>query len=168
MLGSGASRKQIARTLNVAYERGLLSEETFTYRFDQLLSERLIDPRRLIGDLSLRRAGGWQTGLLAALTAMRRALPAMAPDARDEVLLALDWTGSTEELLVGRHQGCDVVLDDETVSRQHARLVFRDGEWLLFDLASKNGSIVNGTRTDRCSLVPGDHLVLGEAHLRID
>jgi hypothetical protein len=28
VLGSGASRKQIARTLNVAYERGLLSEET--------------------------------------------------------------------------------------------------------------------------------------------
>lgn len=56
MLGPGASRRQIARVLNTAYADGLLSEETFAHRLDQVLGERLIDPLRLIGDLSPRSA----------------------------------------------------------------------------------------------------------------
>jgi hypothetical protein len=165
MLGSGASRKQIARTLNVAYEHGLLSEETFTYRFDQLLGERVIDPSRLIGDLTLRRAGAWHARLLAAIGQL---FSAEVPVRRDECLLALDWIGATDQLLLGRHHSCDVVLDDPTVSRLHARLAFRHGKWVLNDLASTNGTIINGVRLERCTLRPGDHLVLGEAHLRID
>lgn len=156
--------------MNVAYEHGLLSEETFTYRLDQLLGERLIDPRRLIGDLSFRRAGSWRTRLAAELVALRRSLldreVPVAPD--EEVLLALDWEGAAGELLVGRHHACDVVLDESSVSRQHARLVFRDGSWVLQDLESTNGTVVNGVRVGRCALRPGDHVVLGEAHLRID
>jgi hypothetical protein len=158
VLGSGASRKQIARTLNVAYEHGLLSDETFTYRFDQLLGERLIDPSQLIGDLTLRRAGAWHARLLAWIQQLFSR----------ECLLALDWTGATGQLMVGRHHSCDVVLDDPTVSRLHARLAFRDGKWVLHDLASTNGTLINGARLDWCTLQPGDHLVLGEARLRID
>jgi hypothetical protein len=167
VLGSGASRKQIARTLNVAYEHGLLSEETLSYRLDQLLGGSLIDPRHLIGDLSLRRAVGWRDRLRAVVAALR-APPSGDVAPTDEFLLALDWTGFTEQLLVGRHHACDVVLDEPSVSRQHARLVFRDGKWVLQDLESTNGTIVNGVRVGRCSLLPGDHLALGEAHLRID
>jgi hypothetical protein len=164
VLGAGASRRRIARALNAAYVDGLLSEETFTYRLDQLFSDRLIDPRRLIGDLSFRRAAGWRDRLLASLRQATRQLP----QPQDEDLLALDWTGGTPELLVGRHHGCDVVLDDLTVSRKHARLTFRDGSWVLHDLESTNGTIVNGVPVGRCALRPGDHLLLGEARVRID
>ena len=142
----------------MAYERGLLSEETFTHRFDQLLGERLIDPSRLIGDLTLRRTGAWHARLLTAVQQLFSR----------EFLLALDWTGATDQLLLGRHHSCDVVLDDPTVSRLHARLVFRHEEWVLHDLGSTNGTIINGARLERCTLRPGDHLVLGEARLRID
>jgi pilus assembly protein CpaF len=71
-------------------------------------------------------------------------------------------------LLVGRHHACDVVLPESSVSRRHARLVFRDGTWVVQDLESTNGTIVNGVRVGRCALRPGDHLILGDAHLRID
>lgn len=163
--GSGASRRRIARTLNAAYANGLLSEETFTARLDQLLSEPLIEPRRLVGDLSFRRAAGWRARLA---TALRRRRAVVAAPAQDEVLLALDWTGASAELVVGRHHSCEVVLDEPSVSRRHARLVFRDGTWVLQDLESTNGTIVNGTIVGRCALRPGDQLILGYARLRID
>ena len=170
MLRHGASRKQLVRTLNAAYADGLLSEETLSGRVDQVLRSRLIDPRRLIGDLTFRGSGGWRTALAAPLTVLVRfvRMPHASSPRDADVLLALDWTGGGGELIVGRHRDCDVVLSNPCVSRQHARLVFRDGNWILQDLASTNGTIVNGVRVGRCALRPGDRLILGEERLRID
>lgn len=84
------------------------------------------------------------------------------------MLLALDWTGSTQELLIGRHHSCDVVLNEPTVSRWHARLIFRDGVWILHDLGSKNGTVINGLRIARCEVRPADRLLVGGQLLRID
>ena len=86
----------------------------------------------------------------------------------DLTLLALDWTGEQEELLVGRHRDCDVVLADPTVSRQHARLVFRASRWIIQDLQSTNGTVLNGNRIGRSELHPGDHLILGHERLLVD
>lgn len=83
-------------------------------------------------------------------------------------MLALDWSGATDELLVGRHPSCDVVLADPTVSRRHARLRFRDGTWALQDLESTNGTTINGLRVGRCQLRAGDRLMLGDQHLTVD
>jgi hypothetical protein len=166
VLGAGASRRQIAHTLNAAYANGLLSQETFSHRLDQLLEARLVDPLRLIGDLNLRTAGpGWRATLITAVVARARRLRSPGPAA---VLLALDWDGSQGELLLGRHQSCDVVLSDPRVSRRHARMFFRDGRWLLQDLQSTNGTTVNGVRVGRCEVRPGDRLVLGNEQLQID
>jgi hypothetical protein len=158
------------RALNAAYGDGLLSQDTFSRRLDQLLTEQVIDPARFIGDLSFRQAMDWRARVSAALAAAGQALGVLpvryAPS--HEVLLALDWTGARNELLVGRHHACDVVLSETSVSRQHARLVFRDGNWVLQDLESTNGTIVNGVRVGRCALRPGDHVELGAACLRID
>ncbi|MGO9750395.1 MAG: FHA domain-containing protein [Solirubrobacteraceae bacterium] len=71
-------------------------------------------------------------------------------------------------MLLGRHRGCDVVLSDLSVSRRHARLIFRDEKWVLQDLASTNGTVVNGRRVGRCELRPGDRVLIGEERLRID
>jgi pSer/pThr/pTyr-binding forkhead associated (FHA) protein len=83
-------------------------------------------------------------------------------------LLALDWAGGCDELLVGRHLQCDVVVSHPSVSRTHARLSFRDGHWVLRDLDSTNGTRVNGRRVGRCRLEPGDRLSLGSADLLVD
>jgi predicted component of type VI protein secretion system len=84
------------------------------------------------------------------------------------VLLALDWGGDCHELLIGRHSSCDLVVSDPSVSRRHARLVFRDHGWILQDLDSTNGTRVNGVRVGRSELRPGDRLAIGEARLTID
>jgi hypothetical protein len=168
MVRAGASRRRIARSLNAAYAGGLLSENTFVTRLDYLLRSRLIDPFLLLGDLSFRR-GGQSTAmsiktLLGRVMTRRRNVHHGEPS----VLLALDWSGETTELLIGRHAGCDVVLSRDTVSRRHARLVFRDGKWIIHDLKSTNGTVVNGNYVGRCELCPGDRLVLGEDCLAID
>lgn len=48
------------------------------------------------------------------------------------------------ETILGRHPECDVVLDAGAVSRQHAKVVLTDGEYLLADLNSRNGTFLNG------------------------
>jgi hypothetical protein len=166
----GTSCQQLARALNAAYADGLLSENTLSHRLDQLFGSRLVDPVRLVGDLTWRARSGWRTTVRHALTAAVRKVGGIVVDRVDvdPVLLGLDWTGAQEELLLGRHPGCDVVLSDPGVSRRHARLFFRDGAWVVQDLDSTNGTIVNGVRVGRCALRPGDQLVLAGEHLTID
>jgi hypothetical protein len=48
------------------------------------------------------------------------------------------------EIAVGRDPDCDVVLDDDRVSRRHASLVSDGTAWSITDLASKNGTLVDG------------------------
>ena len=169
MLGQGASRRQIARVLNAAYADGLLSEDTFTQRLDQALGARLVDPVRLIGDLSARAPQSWRARLNRTVSGVESFLSGLgSKGVRRDFLLALDWSGGQRELIVGRHHGCDVVLSDPSVSRLHARLVFRDGSWVLQDLESTNGTLVNGVPVGRCALRPGDRLALGDQRLRID
>jgi hypothetical protein len=167
----GASRRRIARTLNAAYADGLISEATFLHRVDQLLQSCVIDPPELIGDLNLRGAErGIRVRLSARVSAaVRRYERAITGHAQQQrALLALDWSGGQQELLVGRHHACDVVLSNLSVSRKHARLVFRDGSWVLQDLGSTNGTVVNGVNVGRCELRPGDRISLGDEHLQID
>lgn len=169
MVHAGSSRRRLARSLNAAYAGGLLSEDTFVARLDQLLRSRVIDPSSLVGDLSFRR--GDRSAAVRIRTLLGRLVPAQLRHVRPDepsTLLALDWSGETTELLVGRHVACDVVLSGDTVSRHHARLVFRDGKWIVHDLESTNGTAVNGTYVGRCELCPGDRLVLGEECLAID
>lgn len=55
------------------------------------------------------------------------------------------WTLDRDELLIGRAPECDVVVPDRQVSRYHARVRRSSSGYLLEDLASKNGTHLNGT-----------------------
>ena len=155
------------RTLNAAYGDGLLSQQTLVQRLDLLFGSELVDPAGLVGDLTLRRPRQARPGVRdRVLAALRRALELTEPTPPQ--LLALDWTGTRDELLVGRHDACDVMVGHPSVSRKHARLSFRDGHWVLRDLDSTNGTRVNGKRVIRCRLEPGDRLSLGSADLLVD
>ncbi|MEM7678677.1 MAG: sigma 54-interacting transcriptional regulator, partial [Myxococcota bacterium] len=72
-----------------------------------------------------------------------------------------------QSLTVGRRPPADVVVDDTSLSRQHARFTWEeDGVWLE-DLDSTNGSMVNQKRVTRALLVPGDTASLGAVPVRI-
>jgi serine phosphatase RsbU (regulator of sigma subunit)/pSer/pThr/pTyr-binding forkhead associated (FHA) protein len=49
-----------------------------------------------------------------------------------------------EAAILGRHPECDIVLEAASVSRQHARIVNVDGNFMIEDLASRNGTYLNG------------------------
>jgi hypothetical protein len=159
----GARRRQLDETLRAAYSEGLLSESTFVARLDQVLGEATVDPRRLIGDLTLGAARG--PGATARRLASR---VAMWPARRSIPLLALDWTGATERLLIGRAPEADIVLDDGSVSRRHAELMWRGGTWVIHDIGSKNGTALNGRPIERAQLRPGDFVRFAKQTFRID
>ncbi|HET9719162.1 MAG TPA: FHA domain-containing protein [Solirubrobacteraceae bacterium] len=148
----------------------MISQRTLAIRLERVLGARLIEPERLVGDLHLRpRAAGMRDRLLQTMTTVIGRLGAPVGRAQDPLpLLALDWGCEPQELLVGRSSCCDLVLSHPTVSRRHARLIRRDGCWVLQDLGSTNGSHLNGRSVGRCQLRPGDELWLGEARLRVD
>lgn len=62
---------------------------------------------------------------------------------------------------IGRAEGADLRLDDELVSSAHARLVDDNGAVYLFDLASSNGTLVNGRSIVRVALERGDLVRIG-------
>jgi serine phosphatase RsbU (regulator of sigma subunit) len=73
---------------------------------------------------------------------------------------------SKERVTVGRARGCDVFLPDQWLSRQHAEIRRRNGEYYVADLESKNGTLLNGERVaDERRLRHGDVIALGEHHL---
>jgi hypothetical protein len=165
---AGQSRRHMADVLNAAYGDGLLSEHTLAHRLEVLFGSMVVEPAALVGDLTLRSPRRALAETLERAAHTVRRVAGLTGDQTPPVLLALDWTGTEEELVVGRHPACDVVLDDLSVSRRHARLTFRDGNWVLCDLSSTNGTRLNGRPVVRCRLLPGDVLRLGDAPLQID
>lgn len=66
---------------------------------------------------------------------------------------------------LGRRLDCDIVLGDRRVSRRHAQLRWRLGRFVLFDLGSTQGVLVNGHRITEAVLEPGDVFSLGGAEI---
>ena len=70
-----------------------------------------------------------------------------------------------ERLTIGRRPDSDVFLDDVTVSRDHAILVRRSGDYYLDDCGSLNGTYVNRRRIESHRLADGDELQVGKYKL---
>ncbi len=70
-----------------------------------------------------------------------------------------------DRMTVGRRPDADVFLDDVTVSRDHALVVKRGGEFYLDDLGSLNGTYVNRHRIESHRLADGDELQIGKYKL---
>jgi len=67
---------------------------------------------------------------------------------------------------IGRDSDNDIVLADSAVSRQHARVSFQEEKWVLEDLGTANGTILNGLRVDKKTLTSGDIFKIGEFSFR--
>lgn len=69
------------------------------------------------------------------------------------------------EAVIGRDDTCDLVLNHESVSRNHARLVVRPDGVLVEDLDSTNGIRYLGKRIERAVLKPGSRIGIGECSI---
>lgn len=70
--------------------------------------------------------------------------------------------------VIGRSSHADLVIPDRSLSRQHAKLVFRDGAWMIEDLGSRNGTMVNRRRIAEPTVLRiGDIVALGASTVTV-
>ena len=73
-----------------------------------------------------------------------------------------------EEMTVGRAAGCQIVLDDTYVSQLHTRIFQRDGQLMVDDLGSTNGTYLNNRKvTGPMMMNRGDKLRVGQTVMEI-
>jgi len=70
----------------------------------------------------------------------------------------------SEPLVIGRKNG-ELLLDDPLVSGTHAQLVFRNDGWVVQDLGSTNGTMIDGRLVRDAQLRPGAELAIGSHRL---
>src|SRR6185436_9410154 len=71
-----------------------------------------------------------------------------------------------ESITVGRAPTNAIVVKDERCSRNHAEVFQSQGQWMLRDLDSRNGTLVDGQRIQHdYHLQPGEIIRIGNSHL---
>jgi pSer/pThr/pTyr-binding forkhead associated (FHA) protein len=89
------------------------------------------------------------------------------PQMRIQLLVVLGRTLIHEANLrrptinIGRDARQDLAIDDPSVSRQHCQICFEQGDYILRDLGTSNGTTLNGRASVAEKLLPGDEIGIG-------
>lgn len=122
---------------------------TSTQRFaDDLID----DPKEGLDEEELSAVASLPAG--SALLIVKR-----GPSEGSRFLLDIDLTTA------GRHPNAEIFLDDVTVSRKHAEFSRSEGQFSVTDLASLNGTYLNGKRVESVPLSDGDEVQVGKFKL---
>ena len=133
------------------------------------IATRMAQPKGadLVADAPEVEAGA--TMIYKPRTPAPEAQPAPAPSPEREVVtLVVNGKAhdvAKQRVTIGRAKDCDVRLRDPNASRLHAELRQEGTAYWLVDLGSTNGVEVNGTRTKRAKLEPGDTITVGSTNL---
>lgn len=74
-------------------------------------------------------------------------------------LAGQQWTVDEDPFIVGRGSDCSIVLPERQVSRHHIKITRENGQYVLHDLESKNGTHLNGVQVNgRAPLQDGDEI----------
>ncbi len=72
----------------------------------------------------------------------------------------------TETITLGRASDCTIPIRDRFLSRHHAEVVRLEGQWIVRDCGSVNGTLLNGSRLSAPTpLKPGDRIGLGDSEV---
>jgi pSer/pThr/pTyr-binding forkhead associated (FHA) protein len=128
-------------------------------------------PPKLVPAAPRRAAAAATTGSRSRRQ-QRKAAKAQAAEPRLVVLEPLEQRGRSfplgTEVTVGRAAGCQITLDDTYASQIHARVFQRDGQYLVEDLGSTNGTYLNRHKVAGPMLVhAGDRLQIGNTVLEL-
>jgi pSer/pThr/pTyr-binding forkhead associated (FHA) protein len=72
-----------------------------------------------------------------------------------------------DEIIIGRDSGNDIQIDNEAVSREHARIIRGPNFYLIEDLNSTNGTFVNGKKINKKFLQKVDEILIGKHSLQV-
>lgn len=165
---SDAERDRVVGVLREGAAEGKLSHDTFLRRMElALIASRPEDLQALTADLYTEgnlshRVIGAVSGVSAFFVRLRRAWHA------EKLPPLLFPEPGPYPLRIGRDPGNGLRLSHESVSRLHAELTFQKRGWMLRDLGSTNGTIVNGRRVT--GVVPvrdGDMVGFGQMCFRL-
>jgi len=70
-------------------------------------------------------------------------------------------------IVIGRVSDVDILMLDEKVSRKHAKISTHRGQVFIEDLASRNGTFVNGARIRSTELKEGDQILIGTSTMKL-
>jgi hypothetical protein len=152
---SDQQRESTVGFLRWCYTAGYISHATLEWRIERALeahTEAELDG--LVDDLP-RHARRRLVERLRRLLAR----PAAPRVVRPPALVGDD------RFVIGRSASANLVLRDPTVSRRHAELRRAGPSWLIVDLGSTNGTLVNGFRVQRARLREDDVVLLGSSRL---
>lgn len=113
--------------------------------------------------LRLEDGGEFREDVLAAVRAAVQPTLVVMTGARVGTRTRVSGT-----MLVGRDPEADLVLPDAGVSFRHARVEDRGDTWAVVDLASTNGTQVNGARVTDAAIGAGDRLTFGATLVRFE
>ena len=127
---------------------------------------------QIAAQTTVRQPVDQQTAQLAAPSDSPLALPGTRTARL--VAVAGPYAGRTfvlkpGETRIGRESTADIALStDNTVSRNHARIVEEAGGYVIYDEGSTNGTFVNGARVSRRELANADVVQIGSTKLRFE
>jgi len=73
-----------------------------------------------------------------------------------------------DRLILGRREGCDIVLNFANISGQHCRMTIEQGYWFIRDLGSRNGTKVDGRAIVRKRLDPHCRISFAKHEYKIE
>jgi hypothetical protein len=81
-----------------------------------------------------------------------------------QACMSFSITGN--QVILGREEGLDIILQDPEASRRHSRISWQGGDFVIEDLGSTNGTFVNGVQITAPQILgPGDSIGIGQTAL---
>ena len=118
-----------------------------------------------VEDGEIRRPSSDLPSPSGSVAAGRPRLLVSGPEAGADGSAQRTYELSAPLTILGRGTDCDLRLVDPGVSRHHVELRVEDGEVVLVDLGSTNGTFVNGQPVRRVTLTDGTQVMLGRTTL---
>ncbi|HJL17915.1 MAG TPA: FHA domain-containing protein [Sandaracinaceae bacterium LLY-WYZ-13_1] len=127
-------------------------------------------PFVLVGSTRTEGEAAWSFATQAAVSPLAGA-EARGFDLDHAIALPLRKRGRTfaDTVLIGRSRSNDVVVEDGTVSKLHARARLDEGSFWLADAGSRNGTFLDGERLDgeEIEVFPADTVRFGSCTFRV-
>ncbi|BAU86849.1 FHA domain-containing protein [Streptomyces laurentii] len=158
-----AERERALAVLREGVAQGRISHDTFLFRMERVLAARRSDELVMLTS-DLATESGWSKRVVGAVGRMSAFTAKLRLTWHAERLpkLLLPPPGPYP-LRIGRDPVNGLRLTHETVSRLHAELSCQGGVWVLRDLGSTNGTMVNGRRVTGAVVVrAGDQVGFGQ------
>lgn len=132
-------------SLQKKYNIGVLPEDQFTVEYNRL-TKSLID---LIGDISQNNPVFKNHNIFCRL---------ILPDGQK-----IDYpVFQGDEIILGRSEDVDIKMESSNISRKHCKIFYRHPKFRITDLNSKNGTYINGHRTNNSVITMGDKVQIGD------